>query len=88
MTVIIRCPTIKKLPLLLSFLLFYLQVSSDKEVLRHETEEQKERVLQLEKSERALELDNERLAFKVEYESFCKNTQKIIIILKGLNNDL
>lgn len=40
-------------------------MSSEKEVLRHEAAEQKERVSQLEKSERQLELDNERLAFKV-----------------------
>ncbi|KAL0270421.1 UNVERIFIED_CONTAM: hypothetical protein PYX00_007835 [Menopon gallinae] len=42
-----------------------IKVSSEKEVLRHEAAEQKERVFQLEKSERQLELDNERLAFKL-----------------------
>lgn len=43
----------------------FLKVSSEKEVLRHEAAEHKERVSQLEKSERQLEVDNERLAFKV-----------------------
>ncbi|KAK6635596.1 hypothetical protein RUM44_000850 [Polyplax serrata] len=42
-----------------------IKVSSEKEVLKHEAVEYKERVSNLEKLEKQLELDNERLAFKL-----------------------
>ncbi|EEB18488.1 DNA double-strand break repair Rad50 ATPase, putative [Pediculus humanus corporis] len=42
-----------------------IKVSSEKEVLKHESAEHKERLFQLEKMKKQLELDNERLAFKL-----------------------